>query len=198
MMNYPDFFNILPKITLQDSLADFLGTFEDGIVEFSYLDIVKSAGHSCPTVAGAYLLTLIALQKLYPNELPKRGEIEVFFKENQFEGVAGVIANVVTHITGATYKNGFKGISGKFDRTNLLFFNAPITSSIKFERKDTKQSIELIYDISEIATDPKIPYFMKQMIQGIATKEDQKLFGVLWQKRVHDIFVNIDKVILIV
>ena len=50
MMIYPQFFNKIPTIKLQDDLASFLGAFEDGIIEFSYLDIVKSAGHSCPTV----------------------------------------------------------------------------------------------------------------------------------------------------
>ena len=40
-MQYPKFFDAIEKITLKDDLSDFLGTFEDGIVEFSYLDVVK-------------------------------------------------------------------------------------------------------------------------------------------------------------
>ena len=55
------------------SLASFLGAFEDGIIEYSYLDVVKSAGHSCPTVLGAYLMTLKGLEALYKDEIPKRG-----------------------------------------------------------------------------------------------------------------------------
>ena len=58
-MQYPNLFNEIETIKLQDDLSDFLGTFENGMVEFSYLDIVKSAGHSCPTVAGAYIMTLV-------------------------------------------------------------------------------------------------------------------------------------------
>ncbi len=42
-----------------------------------YLDVVKSAGHSCPTVAGAYLATREALKRLYGDELPERGAIRV-------------------------------------------------------------------------------------------------------------------------
>ena len=80
MMIYPQFFNKIPTIKLQDDLASFLGAFEDGVIEFSYLDIVKSAGHSCPTVLGAYLMTLEGLEALYENEIPKRGEIIVEFK----------------------------------------------------------------------------------------------------------------------
>ena len=80
-MTYPQFFDKIPTIKLKDDLALFLGAFDDGIIEFSYLDIVKSAGHSCPTILGAYLMTLKGLEALYENELPKRGEILVEFKE---------------------------------------------------------------------------------------------------------------------
>ena len=73
-MDYPKFFNEIETIKLKDELSDFLGTFKDGIVEFSYLDVVKSAGHSCPTVAGAYLMAREGLKALYEDEIPKRGE----------------------------------------------------------------------------------------------------------------------------
>ena len=66
-MNYPDFYNQIPTIKLQDELSNFLAAFEDGLIELSYLDIVKSAGHSCPTVLGAYLMTFKALNFLYEN-----------------------------------------------------------------------------------------------------------------------------------
>ena len=50
---------------------------DTGEIEFSYVDIVKSAGHSCGTVAGAYLIALEGLKALYGEELPQRGEIKV-------------------------------------------------------------------------------------------------------------------------
>ena len=112
-MNYPDFFDTIEPIVLQDDLSDLLGTFAEGRVAYSYLDVVKSAGHSCPTVAGAYLVTREGLKALYGSELPTRGGIFVSFAENSTEGVAGVIANVVTQITGATETMGFKGIGGR-------------------------------------------------------------------------------------
>lgn len=186
-MKYPNFFDTIPTIKLQDKLSKFLGTFDDGIVEFSYLDIVKNSGHSCPTVAGAYLMCLVGLKELYPKTIPKRGEIKVFFKEDKLEGVAGVIASVVTHITGATEDLGFKGMNGNFLRTGLMKFQENISSSIKLQRVDTGASIEILYDPSLIKADPKIMQFM-------GTKE----FGNLWQKRVEDIFNNIDKVIKVI
>ena len=61
-MNYPDFFNEVETIKLFDPLSKVLGSLNDGMVEFNYLDSVKAAGHSCPTVSGAYLMTSSALK----------------------------------------------------------------------------------------------------------------------------------------
>jgi len=197
-MHYPEFFNQIQIIKLKDNLSDFLGTFDDGIVEFSYLDVAKSAGHSCPTVAGAYLMTLTALRELYQNELPKRGEIKVSFKEDGISGVSGVIANVITQITGATNKNGFKGLNGKFVREGLMEFNSSIASSAKFQRIDTNEFVEVIYNPNSIPPEPMMNQLMQKMMQNLANQEEKKQFGILWQKRVENIFANMDKVIQIV
>ena len=196
-MNYPDFFNKIETIKLQDDLANFLGTFENGMVEFSYVDIVKSAGHSCPTVTGAYLMTLEGLKALYCDEIPKRGEIFVSFKEDSNDGVAGVIANVVTQITGATETFGFKGIGGNFSRNGLMKFNDDISSSMKLQRQDTGETVEIIYNPSSIPGNPLQQELMQKIMQGVATSEEKISFGKLWQQRVEAIFNNIDKVITV-
>ncbi|MBU1667184.1 hypothetical protein KKC13_02130 [bacterium] len=196
-MNYPIFFKTLPTITLQDPLSNFLGTFENGMVEFSYLDIVKSAGHSCPTVAGAYICTLKGLEALYRNEIPIRGNIMVSLKNDALEGVTGVIASVITQITGATEILGFKGINGNFARNNLMQFNAKIHADIEFKRLDTGKSVTVTYDPSSVPANPKQQAFMGKIMQGVATPEDKKEFAKLWQERVEAIFNNMDKVITI-
>ena len=194
-MNYPNFFNTLPTIKLQDPLSAFLGTFESGLVEFSYLDIVKSAGHSCPTVTGAYLTTLKGLEALYGDETPQRGAIRVEIKDDIANGVTGVIANVITQITGATEIAGFKGINGNFARNNLMEFNADIGSSVKFTRTDTNKSVEITYDPSSVGGSPKQQELMGKIMQGRATPQDKKEFGELWQDRVRRIFEAKDNVI---
>lgn len=195
-MIYPQFFNKIPTIKLQDDLASFLGAFEDGIIEFSYLDVVKSAGHSCPTVLGAYLMTLEGLKALYKNEFPKRGEIIVEFKEAQNIGVAGVIGNVIMNITGATTTNGFKGISGKFDRNHLMKFEQDINgASVRFTRVDTQKSVDVFYDASSIKAHEDMNFLMQKSFQGSASKEEKIEFGKLWQQRVEDISNNISEVI---
>ena len=119
-MRYPDFFDAVPRIRLHDPLADFLGAFEGGVIEYAYLDAVRLAGHSCPTVASAYWLTSQALRALYGEALPERGGVRVAFRESRTAGVTGVIANVVSLLTGATTDTGFKGLAGRFDRRGLL------------------------------------------------------------------------------
>ena len=64
-MNFPEFFESAPRITVRDPLARFLGAVEDGIIEYTYSDAVKLAGHSCPTVASAYLMTRAAMPVSY-------------------------------------------------------------------------------------------------------------------------------------
>lgn len=197
-MKYPDFFNQIETIKLRDDLADFLGAFDKGMVEFSYLDVVKSAGHSCPTVAGAYLMCQQGLKALYKKEIPKRGGIKVSFQEDPLEGVAGVIGNVVSQITGATETSGFKGIAGNFVRHGLMSFNENIRAGIKLQRTDTGESVELFYNPSGIAPNPKIMQIMGKFKSGVELTDDEKAtFGKLWQERVEKIFNNIDKVISI-
>lgn len=167
-MKYPSFFDDIEPIILKDDLSLTLDVFEDGIVEFNYLDLVKCAGHSCPTVAGAYLCTLYGLKKLYENETPKRGEIKVEFKEGIEDGVAGVIANVISNITGATTNNGFKGLNGRFNRCNLMFFNSDITSNVRFTRIDSEKSVDVYYDPSKV----KAPSISKRVEEIFQNKND--------------------------
>jgi formylmethanofuran dehydrogenase subunit E len=194
-MSYPKFFDTIETIKVKDPLSQVLGAFDDGEYEFSYLDVVKSAGHSCPTVAGAYLMTLVALKALYPNESAIRGDVKVEFKESLEEGVAGVIGNVTSQITGATDKSGFKGLNGKFARHSLMHFNSDIKSSAKFTRISNAQSVEIIYDPSSVMPNPNMMPLMQKLLSGKASGEETKEFAVFWQERVEKIFENIDEVI---
>jgi len=197
-MNYPEFFDTVEKVKLKDNLSLVLGAFSDGIIEFSYKDVVKSAGHSCPTVAGAYLLIKEGLKELYKNEVPIRGEIKVSFKEDLEDGVAGVISNVASQITGATTKSGFKGLNGKFARHSLMDFGSNIDSSIKLTRIDTNQSVELLYNPNSIMPHKDMQMLMKKVLTNSANSDEKVLFGQLWQERVEQILINPKEVIKIV
>lgn len=197
-MSYPKFFDSVESIKVVDPLSNVLGAFEDGLYEITFLEVVKAAGHSCPTVAGAYLITLEGLRALYPDARAVRGEIKVEFRDPMEEGVAGVIGNVVSQITGATEKSGFKGLGGKFARHSLMKFNANINSSIRLTRADNGKSVDVYYDPSSIGGSPKMQMLMQKMMGGMASKEEAKEFGALWQDRVERIMANIPSVIRVV
>lgn len=194
-MSYPKFYDDVESIKVVDPLSKALGAYENGAYEFNYVDVVKSAGHSCPTVAGAYIITLKALKALYPDSIAIRGNVKVEFKEAIEEGVAGVIANVISQITGATDKSGFKGLQGKFARHSLMNFNSNISSSARFTRVDNGKSVDVTYNPSSILPNPDMQVLMQKMMQGIATGDEVKEFGALWQDRVKRIFENLDEVV---
>lgn len=189
-MHFPEFFDAAPRITVRDPLARFLGAAEDGVIDYTYADAVKLAGHSCPTVASAYLITLAALRALYPDALPERGGIRVELRDDLLAGVTGVIANVVSLLTGATHDTGFKGIAGRFDRRRLLFFGVDIPGQIRFTRVDTGAAITLSVRLDRVPPDPRLVSLMPRCINGTATADEATLFQSLWQLRVRTLLVE--------
>ena len=175
-MNYPGFFDQAPTIVVQDPLAKFLGATEGGKFEYRYIDVVKTAGHSCPTVASAFLMTAKALQALYPDAVPERGGVKVSFRQDKVSGVTGVIANVVCFITGATQNTGFKGIGGRFDRRDLLFFNSEIEDEIRFERVDTGASVSVSSRLESIPADPRMRDLLGKCLAGDAGQQEEYEF----------------------
>ncbi len=189
-MKNPDFFIDAPTIEMADPMAAFLGAATSGILVYSYLDAVKLAGHSCPTVAGAYLMTKLALEDLYGDETPVRGAIEVTMRDTQEAGVTGVVGNVISLITGAAGSGGFKGIGGRFNRADLMKYGIPQVQTVRFSRKDTGQSIGADFDASLVAPDPRQGQIMQSLMSGGDAPDDLAAFGQLWQQRVATIMTS--------
>jgi hypothetical protein len=188
---YPLFFNDVKTISMFDPLALFLGSSQDGIIKYDYKQIVKFAGHSCPTVAGAYLLTSKALENLYgKEELPTRGEIAVEFKDSLDSGATGVISTIISNITGAFGKSGFKGMNGKFKRDSLMTFNESINAQVKFIRIDTSKSVELEYNPNIVPPSLLLQELMKKVLSSNATAKEKYEFKKLWQDRVEKILID--------
>ena len=189
-MHYPYFYTKVPTIKLYDPLSEFLGAMEKGEMEISYLDCVKLAGHSCPTVAGAYLMASMGLETLFGTTLPPRGSIKIEMHDSETDGVTGVICNVISFIVGASGVGGFKGIQGNFSRDNLIAYNSAMSGEVKLTRLDTNQSVVLSYDPSSVPPDKMMQPLMGKSLQGLASEEERHTFGVLWQKRVEAILLN--------
>ena len=189
-MSYPDFFDDIPHVVLIDPLAVFLGASDNGIFDFSYHDAVKLAGHSCPTVASAYWMTSLALKALYEDYLPERGAIRVEIREELESGVTGVIAKVVSMLTGASGEGGFKGLGGRFGRCQLLDFNADIPLDIRFWRTDNGRWVDVATHLNRVAVSPEMPGLMQLCVNGRTTATEQRQFGQLWQERVRRILIE--------
>lgn len=189
-MKYPAFFDEVPGITLYDPLAEFLGAAEDGMLEYGYVDAVKLAGHSCPTVAAAYWDTCKALHFLYPDATPVRGDIRVEFSQKSTSGVTGVIANVVSMLTGAMSETGFKGIGGRFDRREKLFFAVEMHSEMRYTRLDTKQTVQVKANLQRVPASPRLPRLMASCIANTASPAETAEFRELWQERVRSILLD--------
>ncbi len=187
---FPEFFARVPSITLYDPLAELLGSTEGGIIEYRYADTVRLSGHSCPTVAGAWLMTRAALRALYGEGIPQRGGLRVDFADNMDSGVTGVIASVTTLITGAAGAGGFKGLGGRFSRRNLLHFGVEGIADLRFTRLDTAAAVHCRFLPNSVAADPRLSELLPAVILEQATAEEKRLFGKLWQDRVRRLLLE--------
>ncbi len=188
-MESPAFFKLIPDITLIDPLADFLGAAEGGLVRYGYIDAVKLAGHSCPTVASAYWLGVRALQQLYPGAVPQRGGVAVDLRQTLASGTTGVVANILGQLTGAASSGGFAGIGGRFVRRELMHFGVDIPFDIRFTRTDTGQAVLAQAHVHKVRSDPRTMPLMQAYLSGTATAAERKEFGQLWQARVEQLLL---------
>ena len=188
----PEFFDRAPTLTVQDPLAAFLGAAENGILTYRYADAVRLCGHSCPTVAGAYLMVIKGLKALYGEELPERGGIEAAMQGARDEGTVGVTASVVQLLTGAAPETGFGGIGmqGRFARRNLLSFGADIGGTLTLRRKDNGKTVAVSLNAALQPFAPEMRELMPKAVGGSASPDELKQFGELWQERVRAFLID--------
>lgn len=189
-MAFPEFFTRVPVVTLRDPLAELLGAAEGGLIEYRFADAVKLAGHSCPTVAGAWLMTTRALRALYGGEIPVRGNIKVALRDELESGVSGVIASVAGLLTGAAGAGGFKGLGGRYNRRNLLQFGVTGVDGMVFTRVDTNVAVDCTLRLEKVPADPRLGNLLGAILDGNADVDATRLFGELWQERVRRILID--------
>ena len=189
-MSYPEFFDRVPRVRLRDPLAEFLGAAEGGLIDYGYPDAVRLAGHSCPTVAGAYWLTRQALRALYGDAPPERGGVHASFRDSQLNGVTGVVANVVALLTGGTVDTGFKGLGGRFDRRRLLAFDVAQPLDIRFTRVDSGDAVDAAAQVRHVPADPQMAPLMQRCVAGEASADEARRFRELWQDRVRRVLLE--------
>lgn len=191
-MSFPDFFSHAPTIRMRDPLAAFLGAAEDGVIEYRYVDAVRLAGHSCPAVAGAYLMVLNGLAALYDGELPERGGIEVMMRNERDHATTGVLASIATLITGAAPETGFQGIgpTKRFARKDLLSFDSDIEGTLAMRRRDNGKGVVVDINTDHVPHEPIMSQLMPKAVAGKATPAEQAEFARLWQDRVRRMLID--------
>lgn len=189
-MQTPDFFEEVPTIVLCDALAETLGAATGGVIEYRYLDAVKLAGHSCPTVAGAWLMTRSALARLYPGQMPRRGELRVELREAQEAGVAGVIAGVAGLVTGAAGPGGFHGLGGQHVRRGLLEFGKTMRGQMRVTRLDTGRSVEVSHHPEVVQRPAGLGPLMHAALAPGADNGARQAFATVWQAWVRTLLIE--------
>ena len=179
-MGFPAFFDDAPVLRLRDRLSELLGATPDGVIEYRYADAVRLAGHSCPTVAGAWLCARAGLRALYGDDLPERGGVAVSMPETEDAGVAGVIGQVLTLVTGAAGAGGFKGLGGRHARNGLLRYGDATVDRVRLRRLDTGQIVSVGFDTAPVSVDPAQRQLLGLALQGGADVAQRQEFGRLW------------------
>mgnify|MGYP003477792306 CR=1 FL=1 len=190
VMRTPAFFDAVAPIIVIDPLAALLGAAEGGRIEYRYLDAVKLAGHSCPTVAGAWLMTRAALAHLYQDTVPERGSLRVDMQLAVDEGVTGVIASVAGLVTGAAQDGGFKGLAGRFGRQGLLRFGVAMAGEIRFTRMDNGSSVELAHFPQSVPRPSGLADLMRGALAPDADTATRAAFAAAWQDWVRAILID--------
>lgn len=197
---FRDFFSKVKPLRFREPLAEALGAFKEGdiILEYSFSETVKMAGHACPTVAGAYLSCQKALEKLYPGEVPVRGDITITIHGEQDEGVYGVTGQVFSFLTGAAPSSGFRGLGPKFRRKDLLRFvpekPEPHAMCFDFRRLDNGKAVRVMLDHSKIpASGPEAARtgeLMERVLWDAASAAERREFQDLWIGKVMSMLVE--------
>ncbi len=191
---FRDFLKEVAPIRFKEPFAETLGAFDkkDAVVEYALTDVVKMAGHVCPTTVGAYLCCQEALKQLYPNEIPVRGDITVAIHGEPHEGVYGVISQIFSFLTGAAPNTGFKGLGHKFRRKDLLKFNPKKSNStalcFEFGRSDNDKSVFVEFFPGKIPfaeeKASRLSALLEKVILETAKDEEKKEFQNLWMEKV--------------
>lgn len=190
-MQFPDFYSQAPVVSTHDALAELLGASSGGFLDYRYVDCVRLAGHSCPTVAGAFLIGRTALLALYPDGPAERGDIEVRMPAPEHHGTLGVTAQILTLLTGAAADNGFQGIGGRHARNGLLSHaDQHEGAAIGFRRRDTGATVAVELDTSHVTGNPRQRELLAAIMQGSADAGQRQAFAEGWQARMRQMLLE--------
>jgi hypothetical protein len=201
---FRSFFGEAEAIVLREPLAETLGAFSPeegaaaGTFTYTFADLVKLAGHACPTMAGSWLVCQSALRALYAEETPVRGEIAITVYGGPEEGTYGVMAQAFGLLTGAAPSTGFKGLGPRFKRKDLLSFSRekpdPQAMCFEFRRTDTGRAVLVRFSPRQIPFPQekarRLGELMEKVVWEAARPAETTEFRELWMEKVRGMLVD--------
>lgn len=185
-------------IVVRDPFLEFLGLIGPGEpIAVSFEELVKAAGHLCPTVAGAYLILRHGLTALYGDEPAVRGNVRVTAYGGPTDFGYGPISQLVNLVIGAATETGFGGLAaGRFRRRDLFVFRGDDLrhSEFDFERLDTGRSVHVAYEPNVVPAPKELSAAIGPALSNGDTASVAR-FRSLWIERVEDILAADGRVV---
>jgi hypothetical protein len=177
-------------IVVRDPFLEFLGLVGPGEpIAVSFEELVKAAGHMCPTVAGAYLVLRHGLKALYGDEPAVRGNVRVTAYGSPTDFGYGPISQLVNVAIGAAPETGFGGLgAGRFRRRDLFVFRSDDLrhSEFDFERLDTGRTVHVTYEPNAVPASKDLAAAIGPALSN-GDPASVARFRSLWNARVEDI-----------
>jgi len=187
---WPDFYNMAPTIQIKDPMALLVGSLpeEQNILTIHLTDVALYTGHVCPGIASGYVLTQLALQTLYPDEIPERGQIRVAAM------APSDLMDVATYITGARSFYGRDEINANdlvIDKS--LNPKRPGLYVMVFQRKDNGKAVKAIFNKFALMSPEQaksMKLFLQDMLKGKVSQKEKEEKWAKIQSIVKEILVN--------
>lgn len=193
MSPFLEWFSSVRPIVLRDPLAELTGAFQShhALLEYSFDDVVKMAGHACPSVGAAFVCCRKALGVLHQGDIPERGAIAVTVHGAPDDKTYGVMGQVFGYVTGACGVTGFKGLGGKFRRKDLLSYQAggpdDGTMTVTFERVGKGNKVRATLTPARYPVVPgqdRLPALLEKVLANSASHQELHEFQDFWMDRV--------------
>ncbi len=187
---WQEFYYRAPVIEIVDPMVQLVGSTEDGetTLAIGLDDVALFTGHICPAIASAYMMTKAALDALYPDGTPERGQIRVA------ASAPACMLDVPSFITGAR---------GEWGRGEVNANDLVIDPSLKpadapgkvlvFLRKDTGDAVRAHVNPRTLMTPNqknRFHAFHAKVLNGTATAAEKTKYWAEIQSIVRTVLLD--------
>lgn len=197
-----DYINDPEPLIFKEPFLEILGQV-DAEVPYYYSEVVKLSGHSCGATAGAWVLVEKAMEALYGDETPVRGDIRITMPGPADQYYIGVFGEIFTYLTGAAPETGFpgSGFPENANRRNKMVYPDEETDNLFplvdyiFERTDTGKKVAVGYNLGMVqpGASDEMTEAQAALVDGTISDEDRATWTKWWNDRAENTFKNQDQ-----